>query len=51
MEDKYLAPHLNPRSVKTASNIQVRSAINSKSIEGGRITKRCLNPENHYKKE
>jgi Tfp pilus assembly protein PilF len=43
-EDKYLAPHLNPRSVKTASNIQVRSAINSKSIEGWKNYKKMLKP-------
>ena len=30
--DEYLWPHLNTRSVSTASNIQVRSPINSKSI-------------------
>ena len=32
--DQYLSPHLNTRSVSTASNIQVRSPINSKSIGG-----------------
>ena len=33
-DDSYLSPHLNTRSVSTASNIQVRSPINSRSIGG-----------------
>ena len=42
--DNYLAPHLNPRSVSTASNVQVRSPINTKSLrEDGKNIKRCLN--------
>ena len=32
-EDKYLSPHLNPRSVTTASSVQVRSQINTKSFK------------------
>ena len=43
-EDKYLAPHLNPRSVSTASNIQVRSPINSKSVWGWKNYKDMLKP-------
>ena len=43
-EDKYLSPHLNPRSVSTASNVQVRSPINSKSIGGWKNYKDMLQP-------
>ena len=42
--DIYLSPHLNPRSVCTASNIQVRSPINSKSIGGWKNYKEMLKP-------
>ena len=42
--DKYLSPHLNPRAVSTASNIQVRSPINSKSIGGWKNYKEMLRP-------
>ena len=42
--NKYLSPHLNPRSVSTASSIQVRSPINSKSIGGWRNYKDMLKP-------
>ena len=42
--DQYLSPHLNPRSITTASNIQVRSAINSKSIGGWKNYKEMLRP-------
>ena len=31
-DDLYLKPHLNPRTVSTASNVQVRSPIHSQSI-------------------
>ena len=31
-DDLYLSPHLNSRSVLTASSVQVRSPIHSKSI-------------------
>ena len=43
-DDTYLSPHLNPRSVLTASNIQVRSPINSKSIGGWKNYKDMLKP-------
>jgi len=43
-DDKYLSPHLNPRSVSTASNVQVRSPINSKSIGGWKNYKEMLKP-------
>ena len=43
-ENKYLSPHLNPRSVSTASKIQVRSPINSKSIGGWKNYKDMLKP-------
>jgi len=43
-EDKYLSPHLNPRSVSTASKVQVRSPINSKSISGWKNYKEMLRP-------
>ena len=43
-EDKYLSPHLNKRSVSTASNVQVRSPINSKSIGGWKNYKEMLKP-------
>ena len=43
-EDAYLSPHLNKRSVSTASNVQVRSPINSKSIDGWKNYKDMLKP-------
>ena len=43
-DNKYLSPHLNPRSVSTASKIQVRSPINSKSIGGWKNYKDMLRP-------
>ena len=43
-DDTYLSPHLNPRSVSTASNVQVRSPINSKSIDGWKNYKDMLKP-------
>ena len=43
-EDKYLSPHLNPRSVTTASNVQVRSPINTKSLGGWKNYKEMLRP-------
>ncbi|WP_413677314.1 tetratricopeptide repeat protein [Prochlorococcus sp. MIT 0916] len=43
-DDKYLSPHLNPRSVSTASSVQVRSPINSKSIGGWKHYKDMLKP-------
>jgi len=43
-DDKYLSPHLNPRSVTTRSNVEVRSPINSKSIGGWKSYKEMLKP-------
>ncbi|WP_413678886.1 tetratricopeptide repeat-containing sulfotransferase family protein [Prochlorococcus sp. MIT 0916] len=43
-DNKYLSPHLNPRSVSTASSVQVRSPINSKSIGGWKNYKDMLKP-------
>ena len=42
--DSYLSPHLNPRPVLTASSVQVRSPINSKSIDGWKNYKEMLKP-------
>ena len=42
-ENAYLKPHKNLRSVTTASNVQIRSPINSKSIGGWRNYKNYLN--------
>ncbi|WP_269623982.1 tetratricopeptide repeat-containing sulfotransferase family protein [Prochlorococcus marinus] len=41
-DDSYLSPHLNTRSVSTASNVQVRSQINSKSVGGWKNYKEML---------
>jgi len=43
-DDIYLSPHLNPRSVSTRSNVEVRSPINSKSIGGWKNYKEMLKP-------
>ena len=43
-ENKFLSPHLNPRPVSTASKVQVRSPINSKSIGGWKNYKDMLQP-------
>ena len=43
-DDTYLTPHLNSRSISTASSIQVRSPINSKSIGGWKKYKDMLEP-------
>ena len=43
-DDKFLSPHLSKRSVSTASNIQVRSPINSKSVGGWKNYKDMLKP-------
>ena len=43
-EDIYISPHLNKRSVSTASNVEVRSPINSKSIGGWKNYKEMLKP-------
>ena len=42
--EEYLSPHLNPRSVSTASHIQIRSPINSQSIGGWKNYKDILKP-------
>ena len=42
--ESYLCPHLNERPVHTASDIQVRSPINSKSVGGWKNYKDMLNP-------
>ena len=43
-DENYLTPHLNPRSVSTASNVQVRSPINTKSLRGWQKYKEMLKP-------
>ncbi len=42
--DSYLTPHLNPRSVFTRSNVEVRSPINSNSIGRWKNYKEMLKP-------
>ena len=42
--ESYLSPHLNDRAVYTASDIQIRSPINSKSIRGWKNYKQVLQP-------
>ena len=42
--DAYLSPHLNPREIFTASKVQVRSPINSKSIGGWKNYKDIMKP-------
>ncbi len=42
--DQYLSPHLNQRSISTASSIQVRSPINSKSIGNWKNYEDMLKP-------
>ena len=53
-QESYLKPHLNRRSVTTASSIQVRYPINTKSIGGWKHYKDMLEPaikilNKHYK--
>ena len=43
-DNSYLSPHLNMRSVSTASNVQVRSPINTKSIGGWKNYREMLEP-------
>ena len=43
-DDSYLTPHLSSRSISTASSVQVRSPINSKSIGGWKNYKDMLKP-------
>ena len=40
----YLSPHLNNRAVYTASDVQVRSKINPKSINGWKNYEEMLKP-------
>ena len=40
----YLKPHLNQRSVSTRSNVEIRSPINSKSVDGWKNYKDMLKP-------
>ena len=42
--EKYLSPHLNSRKVITTSNVQVRSPINSKSLNGWQNYRDLLEP-------
>ena len=50
-DDSYLSPHLNTRTVSTASSVQVRSPINSKSMGGWKNYKDMLNPSIELLKE
>ena len=43
-DDSYLEPHLNQRSVSTRSNVEIRSPINSKSVDGWKNYKDMLKP-------
>tara|TARA_B100000579_G_scaffold366328_1_gene326120 strand:- start:528 stop:2180 length:1653 start_codon:yes stop_codon:yes gene_type:complete len=43
-DDAYLTPHLNTRSISTASSVQVRFPINSKSIGGWKNYANMLKP-------
>ncbi|WP_413678885.1 tetratricopeptide repeat protein [Prochlorococcus sp. MIT 0916] len=43
-QESYLQSHVNPRSVSTASSVQVRFPINSKSIDGWKNYKDMLKP-------
>ena len=43
-EDTYLNPHLNQRTVSTRSNVEIRSPINSKSVNGWKNYKDMLKP-------
>ena len=42
--EPYLSPNLNNRTVTTASNVQVRSPIHSKSVGGWKNYKELLEP-------
>ena len=43
-DESYLSPHLNRRSISTASSVQVRTQINSKSIGGWKNYHEMLQP-------
>ena len=47
-DEKYIYPHLNKRLIKTASNVQVRKPINSKSLNGWKNYKKILEPAIEY---
>ena len=42
--DDYLSPHKNQRTVLTASDVQIRSPINRKSVGGWKNYKNMLKP-------
>ena len=42
--NSYLKPHLNKRLVFTASDVQIRSKIHAKSIDGWKNYKEMLKP-------
>ena len=46
--NSYLSPHLNNRTVSTASDVQVRFPINSKSLGGWKNYKELLRPVIEY---
>ena len=43
-DDSYFKPHLNQRAVSTRSNVEIRSPINSKSVDGWKNYKDMLKP-------
>ena len=43
-DESFLKPHLNQRSVSTRSNVEIRSPINSKSVNGWKNYKEMLKP-------
>ena len=43
-DDSYLFPNLNPRYISTASCVQVRSPINSQSVQGWKNYQELLQP-------
>ena len=43
-QETYLSPQLNKRTVLTASNVEIRSPINSRSIGGWQNYKDILTP-------
>ena len=43
-QETYLSPHLNKRSILTASNVEIRSPINSRSVGGWKHYKEMLTP-------
>ncbi len=43
-QDLYLSPHQNTRAIATRSSVEVRSPINSKSIDGWKNYREMLKP-------